>query len=992
MSDVPIVGDVVDFFSGAFEKVIGWFIDVPETSEQKTRGWEIEKQGTNQPIPIIYGRRRIAPINVFKEVEGVDNKHLWKVGVLCVGPVYQLGATLGDIYIDDVPLSDSRWDNKVKIFHDNVLTVDNTSTDWIRLYFYTYQQPGIYCEALENVSSNWDSTKTFDKLGYVVMRYRYNPDLFSGEPQLKVVAKGKLTADLTINQYGEEWYTDNPANHTYDYLTDTIDGKGLSQSDINLTAFKTAALKCRTLAAQYIGGSSDLIFRSNIIIDTAEKLFDNTKELLANFRALFSFVSGKYSAKVEDDEQPIVDLTRNELIDNQLSYKGEDKSQRYNRVIVKFVDPDQNWQTNEVAWPDYGSDEEEALLIEDNQETLEYSVDIPSIANKYQAREWARIICLTSRKNMIVEGRFTAEAIEASAGDLITLDVSEEAAVFSAYPSNFVDADFASDIYYSDSRGGFSKTYKVPYRVMRSKVNPDGTVNLTLREHQPSIYPWISDAEIPTFGELSLPDPYSDLSAVTGLSISEDLELSANGDVNSFIDASWTEATSGFVDLYEIRWRKSGSSDNYQYAQARNTTTRLYGVRVGTTYEVSVRGVIESLNIRQDWSSTQTLLIDGDNGAPDAPTSITATSSRYSIAMGWTNDDDADLDAVEIHIKTANVTPTDDTDLHDTVKAKPGKDQAFNISLGDFAEDTTYYIFLRSVDRSGNESSFASSVSGQFEIPWRGHIWRSAESYDRGEPDVVGQTEYGFDMKPDGTKAIFVLGSGVDNIRLASFSMSTAYTPSTGAESAVTTVSTSFGIPYPSGRDVHAKPAGDKLIVLLNSKVAELDLSTDWDETTATLANTLDISAQTTTAQSLAMNDAGDVAFILDGAGVIYQYSLSTAWDVSTMSYDSKSYTPTNAPDCIEWVSASRMMMFRYDGSSGVSRMIGEEHYLSTDDDIATAALSVDQEVGTDVWGNDVGYVRFVGGGRRMFVFDGAGVSTNYLTASMSGYVTPEVF
>ena len=617
MSTAAFAGAVVGaaataaFAVMAVDKAIAWFIDIPDTPENEIRGWEIEKEGTDQPIPVIYGKRRVSAINVFKEVEAGNTKIFWKVGVFCEGPVEEVGESVVDIFIDDVPLSDARFFGKYSIYHDDVPdTVVTGGNDVFRLYFFTGQKTGRYQQQLAAASSNWDSTKSFEKLCYVVYRFKYDPDLFSGEPRIKVVIKGKRTADLTVPRYTENTWSDNPVNHIYDYLTNTIYGKGLDQADMDLVAFRAAALKAKTLESQFTGGSNDLIFRSNYTLDTNKTLFDNTKQLLANFRGLFTFVNGTYSVKIEDDEQPVINLTRNEIVDGQLRYQGENKSSRFNRVIVKYVNPVQNWQIDEVAWPSFGSNEEAQLLTEDNNEVLENTLTIASITNKYQAREWARIICLTSRKNMLVSGKFTAEALEAAAGDLVTLDVSEEAAVFSAYPAEFLAGDFATDIYYEESPSDFSNTYKVPYRVMKSRINPDGTIELTLREHQPSIFPWLSDAEIPDSGSLQLPDPYDQTTiTVPDFAISEGSELADNGDINNFMGATWTESPNGFVGLYELRWRKSGSTNAYKYVQSRTTSAELMGVRVGTTYEVSIRAIIETLSIKGGWSDSETLLI-----------------------------------------------------------------------------------------------------------------------------------------------------------------------------------------------------------------------------------------------------------------------------------------------------------------------------------------------------------------------------------------------
>lgn len=72
--------------------------------------------------------------------------------------------------------------------------------------------------------------------------------------------------------------------------------------------------------------------------------------------------------------------------------------------------------------------------------------------------------------------------------------------------------------------------------------------------------------------------------------------------------------------------------------------------------------------------------------------------------------------------------------------------------------------------------------------------------------------------------------------------------------------------------------------------VREYSLSTAWDMSTATADSVFSVLSQAASANGIDFSYDGTKMYILDAVGIVYQYSLSTAWDSSTASYDSKSF------------------------------------------------------------------------------------------------------
>lgn len=95
---------------------------------------------------------------------------------------------------------------------------------------------------------------------------------------------------------------------------------------------------------------------------------------------------------------------------------------------------------------------------------------------------------------------------------------------------------------------------------------------------------------------------------------------------------------------------------------------------------------------------------------------------------------------------------------------------------------------------------------------------------------------------------------------------------------------------------VNISDDGTKLYILgdTNNRVVELILDTAWDVTSARNPyKTFSVSSQTTTSSAITFKTDGTKMYVMSSttADVVYQYSLSTAWDVSTATYESKSFT-----------------------------------------------------------------------------------------------------
>ena len=184
---------------------------------------------------------------------------------------------------------------------------------------------------------------------------------------------------------------------------------------------------------------------------------------------------------------------------------------------------------------------------------------------------------------------------------------------------------------------------------------------------------------------------------------------------------------------------------------------------------------------------------------------------------------------------------------------------------------------------SGNDFVYAYNLSTPWDISSATY---ATESLDVNPPE---SSPFGVFFKPDGSQ-VYIGGNGTDDVH--AFDLSTDWDVSSGSDasdaldsSPEDTVMAAFFI----------HPDGDKAYTLgnTNKKVFQYTLSTPYDLSTGTYASkSLDVSVSTNSMSGLFFSDDGTKLFTIDrGAFTVRQYTLSTPWDVSSGSYASKSFS-----------------------------------------------------------------------------------------------------
>ena len=194
----------------------------------------------------------------------------------------------------------------------------------------------------------------------------------------------------------------------------------------------------------------------------------------------------------------------------------------------------------------------------------------------------------------------------------------------------------------------------------------------------------------------------------------------------------------------------------------------------------------------------------------------------------------------------------------------------------------------------------------------------------------------GIYFKPDGTK-VYVLGNTNDTV--FQYTLSTAWDLSTASyDNKSFSISSQGTFPY----GLAFKTDGTKMYRsdYLNDAIYQYSLSTAWDISTASYdSKSLSISSQEGTNTSLFFKSDGTSLYILGQTNdTVFQYTLSTAWDVSTGSYASKSFNVSSQ------ITTPTGLYFKGDGSEMYAIGSGSvfKYLLDTEWDVATASYSSD--------------------------------------------------
>jgi len=609
------MAEIIKPIQNAVQKVVSWFIDIPEVPDlpqvEEIRGTLVNKQSNNAQIPVVYGERLLGGTRVFVETSGTDNTYLYMALVLCEGEIN----AVTEIQVNDETVTFSGgFANGTEITSND----SNYGTTVKAQPFYGADDQS--ASSLLSTLTNWGSNHKLSGICYVAFRFEWDADKYTGIPNIKVKVQGKKisTFDGSSNETTGQ-YSTNPAFVLLDFLRNERYGKGIPLTEIDVPSFYTASTIADTTVTYYTGTTGKL-FECNAVLNTNKKILDNVKTLLRGMRGLLPYVQGEYKLLIESTGTATFTLNEDNIIGG-VKLESERKDQKYNRVLVNFVNPEKGYQADTIV---YDTDHA-TLKTADGGFLQEGNVTLDTINSPYQAHEFGKIVLQRSRNNLKLGLTVNYEALDLAIGDIVNVS--------------------------STILGMTNK----PFRVSGMTLNANFTASLSLQEHQDSWYTFSTINEVATIGDTNLPDPFT-VQPPSSVTLADELISYNDGTVIVAMNITIGASPDQFVREYQVEYKRTADSNFIVHSRGTvDLFHRVLNVISGDNYTVRVKAInslgVESTNV----TATRDIVgeIDPPSDVQDFAINIVGSDAHLS----WESIPDADLNYYVINFTTETVNP-----------------------------------------------------------------------------------------------------------------------------------------------------------------------------------------------------------------------------------------------------------------------------------------------------------------------------------------------
>lgn len=494
---------------------------------QAARGVLLNTASTIDPIPVVYGTRRIGGTRILTETSGGSNTYLHVVIAHAEGEIDAFSA----VYFDNVLSTDARFSGLFTLEH-------HVGTD----------SQAASSALIAAVPTIWTTAHTLSGVAYTYAKLTYNQDAWHGLPTITVDMRGRKVYDPRSGL--TEW-SDNPAICLRDYLTNTRYGRGIDSTDIDDTTIIAAANYCDASITTPAGTQKR--YTCNGLIDTSRASTENVRAILTCMRGMLVFSGGKYKLVLDKADTAAFTFDEDNIV-GAWNIKLADKRSRFNRVRGSWINPDNEWQ------PDLALAESTTYRTLDNGLMLESKIELPFTTDAYEAQMLGQRHLKQSRFGTICSFKATIAGLGCEVGDVVSITHS--------------------------TPGWTAKAF----RVVRIGMLSSDEVEVTVVEYDDSVYvadplttPRVSAAT-------NLPDPFL-LVAPGVPSVTEELyETTGSAGVKTRATVSWSAVDDTFVVGYIPEYRLSTDTAWSVFPQTSGTWLIVDDIQPGI-YDFRVRAI-----------------------------------------------------------------------------------------------------------------------------------------------------------------------------------------------------------------------------------------------------------------------------------------------------------------------------------------------------------------------------------------------------------------
>jgi hypothetical protein len=631
-----------------------------QRGQSPTYDWGAATQSNNNiPIPILDGKVKCAGNIVWRE--SIDNGKTVKMFVAFASQEIQ---GFEDIRVNDIPIGNlpgcsytaylgtktQELDPRCwQTYYPEVghwETVDIGPNVWVvdTPAYYT-GNPAIdgvpKCGGMRNVA-------------YLAMTLQASDKLSGGNPNITAVVSGRKVRVWN----GASWvkqYSENPAFCYLDFLTDSLDGAGYTDDQINLESFKSSATYCDYLV------SSEPRFTLDLIIDSEMSVIDVQDQIRMTCQGYTVEQAGKLSFLIEQPSSPVQAFDMNSIVPSSLQISIPGIDEIYDLVNVNYVEPSLNWAKVPAT---YVSPSNPLYPVKQNYDIV--GVTRFKQASRLAYYYWA-YANLCQKAGVF---KTTIRALNRTPGDVITIT--------------------------EDVMGWINK----PVRIMRMREAADHTAEIFWKEYNGTIYTDQLGSALPTTNYSELPNAFAPPANPTNLVIIESTFILASGGVVTEIIVTFTPSYSQFYAYTEITISTDGGLTYSDFGISHDGKLSKTGFKVGVTYNFILKTVSLYHGVKSAGLPGALTTIGKNYPPSDVPNMyITQTDEMLNFTIVEAADPDIDYYTIMVGPSWNNSA---------VFKEKVPRNQ-INFEQA-VTQEGTYTFWVKAFDTSGKQSVNAKGI------------------------------------------------------------------------------------------------------------------------------------------------------------------------------------------------------------------------------------------------------------------------------------------
>ena len=419
---------------------------------------------------------------------------------------------------------------------------------------------------------------------------------------------------------------------------------------------------------------------------------------------------------------------------------------------------------------------------------------------------------------------------------------------------------------------------------------------------------------------------------------------SSGDDINEYtLSTPWLVSSATYVQNFSVTAQESSPQDTFFKPDG----TKMYIVGsigddvneydLSTAWDISTASYLQNFSVSAQETEPLSLFFKPDGTKMYVMGTTDKDVNEYDLSSAWDISTAVYLQNFSIAGQEINSTglffKPDGTKMY--ITGSTGDDvNEYDLSTPwDISTASYVQNFSVATQETSPQSLFFHPNGSGFYVV--GAVNDTVYQYTIGGFSVAAQetTPNGIFFKPDGTK-MYV--TGVGNDKVYEYTVSTAW----DITSASFLQDFSISAQEDTSRDIFFKPDGTKMYIvgIAGDDVNEYDLSSAWDISTASYLQVFSVAAQNANPVGLFFKPDGTKMYIAGQSSPpgFYEYSLSSAWDISTATYVTNFSTASQT-------GSVQCLFFKPDGTkvyvNSTSPEGTYEYDLSTAWDISSASF-----------------------------------------------------